>query len=269
MSGAIYRDGVEARNSSAVANGIRGRLATDGYFVERGLFDAVEAAEVRAVFDALFDDHASLPAGHAYDLDRKAADGTLGNIPAIRDALKLRPGLLSSPGLARAVDLAGHCLGRRAEVLWDAVIYKPAGSPSETPWHQDEAVYRLSHGMRKPRVMVYFWVALDPVDEVGGSIRFVPGSHAGPLLPHGWRHGDRTSSLEVQIPVDPARVVTVPLGTGDATIHHSRALHGTGPNNSDRCRKAWVLGIGCPAAPPWLRRLKRALLARRGEGHSG
>ncbi|WP_435015593.1 phytanoyl-CoA dioxygenase family protein [Tundrisphaera sp. TA3] len=244
-------------------------LPNDGFVVERGLFAADEVDQVRGQIDALFEDYANLPAGHAYDLDRRGGDGGPGNIPAIRDVLSLRPSLRQTRGMARAIALAGELLGRPAEILWDAAIYKPAGSQSETPWHQDEAVYDLNGQIRKPRSMVYFWIALDPVTELGGTIRFVPGSHIGPLMSHAWRHGDRTSSLELQTPVDPASVACVPLGAGDATIHHPRALHGTGPNNSDRCRKAWVLGIGCPWAPAWLRRINRWRVARRAPKHGG
>jgi phytanoyl-CoA hydroxylase len=144
-------------------------------------------------------------------------------------------------------------------VLWDAAVYKRPGASSETPWHQDEAVYRLSR-QRRPRWIVYFWVALDDVGVDSGAIRFVPGSHQHPLLVHVWRNGDPTSSLEVAQPIEAEDAATIPLGAGDATVHHPRTLHGSGANLSDRCRKAWVLGIGKPKAPRWIRRMKRWVL---------
>ena len=235
----------------------------DGFALVPGLFDRDEMAAVAGVIDGLFDDYARLPAGHTYDLDRRPADQSVGKIPAIRNILVLRPELRQTRGLARAMTLAERLLGRGVEVLWDSAIYKPAGSSSPTPMHQDEAVYALAK-IRKPRSMVYFWVALDDVGEASGCMQFIPGSHRGPILPHAWRNGDSKSSLELSIPHDESAVVSLPLGAGDATLHHHRTLHGSGPNTSDSCRKGWVLGIGQPASPRWLRRLKRAVLSLRG-----
>ena len=169
---------------------IMDRFANDGFAVVPGLFGPTEIAEVRGTMDQLFSDYQQLPPGHAYDLDRRPGDGGMGKIPGIRDALGLRPRLRETGGLASAVAWAERFVGPGAEVLWDAAIYKPSGSPSETPWHQDEAIYLLSSRLRKPRSQVYFWVALDEVDHACGSIRFLPGSHRRPLLPHGWHNGD-------------------------------------------------------------------------------
>jgi Phytanoyl-CoA dioxygenase (PhyH) len=253
--------------SPSLIREISGCYVSDGFAVIPGLFDPGEIAEVRDILDGLFDDYGRLPAGHGYDLDRRPGDGGLGNIPAIRDALRLRPRLRDVRGLARAVTWADRLLGRGAEVLWDAAVYKPAGGMSETPWHQDEAVYLLSR-LRKPRSLVYFWVALDAVDEANGCIRFVPGSHRGPVLPHGWRNGESGSSTVAEGPIASSRAVSVPLGAGDATVHHPRTLHSSGPNSSEDCRKAWILGVGRPTTPRWLRRLKNRLLAG-GPPHGG
>lgn len=234
----------------------------DGFALVPGLFDPGEIVEVAGVVDGLFDDYAHLPAGHTYDLDRRPADRSAGKIPAIRNVLMLRPELRSTRGVTRALALAERLLGGGVEVLWDSAIYKPAGSSSPTPMHQDEAIYALAK-IRRPRSMVYFWVALEEVGEASGCMQFIPGSHRGPILPHAWRNGDSKSSLELSIPYDEAAVVSLPLGAGDATVHHHRTLHGSGPNTSGSCRKGWVLGIGQPATPRWLRRLKHGVLGLR------
>jgi ectoine hydroxylase-related dioxygenase (phytanoyl-CoA dioxygenase family) len=235
------------------------RYEADGFAVVPGLFDPAEIAEVREALDQLFSAYRELPPGHRYDLDDEPTGGGVGKIPGIRDTLRLKPHLRASRGLASAVAWAERLLGPGAEVLWDAAIYKPPGSSSETPWHQDEAVYLLS-GKRKPRSLVYFWVALDEVDDACGTIRFLPGSHRRPLQPHGWRNGRPGSSLMAEGPVRAEDAVTVALGAGDATVHHARTMHGSGPNGSDRCRKAWILGVGRPWAPRWIRRVKHQVL---------
>jgi hypothetical protein len=235
------------------------RFATDGFTVIPGLFDATEIAEVRETLDELFSNFGRLPACHTYDLDHRPSDGQPGKIPAIRNTLRLQPRLGATRGIASAIAWSEHLMGSSAEVLWDAAIYKPSGSSSETPWHQDEAVYRLS-GTRRPEWLVYFWVALDDVDAACAAIRFVPGSHKGPLRPHTWRDGVPDSSLEVVGAIEEREVATIPLGAGDATVHHPRTMHGSGANLSERCRKAWVLGVGRPRFPRWIRRIKRSLI---------
>jgi hypothetical protein len=242
------------------------RFATDGFAVIPSLFDPAETIEVRESLDRLFSEYNRLPASHAYDLDGRPNGAGAGKIPAIRDALRLAPQLRSTRGVASAVVWAERLMGPGVEVLWDAAIYKPPGESSETPWHQDEGVYRLLN-KRRPRWMVYFWVALNDVDAASGAIRFLPGSHRGPLRAHAWRNGDSKSSTVVVGPIDVSGAVTCALAPGDATVHHSRTMHGSGDNLSGRCRKAWILGLGRPKLPEWLRRLKRALLGP-GRGRS-
>jgi hypothetical protein len=224
-----------------------------------GSVDPEENVEVRETIDQLFSHYRQLPAGHSYDLDHLPNGGELGRIPAIRDTLRLKPQLRAIRGLASAVAWAERLVEPGAEVLWDAAIYKPSGGLSETPWHQDEAVFQLS-GIRKPRWIVYFWIALDDVDADCGAIRFLPGSHRGPLLPHTWRNGDSSSSLVVVGTIDEKEAVTIPLRAGDATVHHLRTMHRSGINLSDRCRKAWILGVGKPKYPRWVRRLKNQVI---------
>jgi hypothetical protein len=235
------------------------RFAIDGFAVIPGLFDPTEIVAVRETLDQLFSIYEQLPAGHRYDLDRQPTGGKLGKIPGIHHTLRLKPDLRATRGLASAIAWAQRLMGPGAEVLWDAAIYKPPGDSSETPWHQDEAVYGLSR-QRRPRWMVYFWVALDDVEARSGAIRFLPGSHRRPLLPHAWRNGDPASSLVVAVPLDARGAATIPLGAGGATVHHPRTLHGSGANLSGRCRKAWVLGVGKPKPPRWIRALKRRVL---------
>ena len=237
------------------------RFASHGFAVIPQLFEHSEIQQVREALDGLFSDYDRLPAGHTYDLDGRSGNG-MGKIPAIRNTLSLLPGLASTRGLTEALNWAERLMGPGAELLWDAAIYKPPGESSETPWHQDEGVYQYHR--KRPRWIVYFWVAVDDIDASCGAIRFVSGSHRGPLHRHAWRNGDSATSLEV-VGLEEIEGVTIPLGQGDATVHHLRTLHGSGANSSGRCRKAWVLGIGKPRTPLWMRRLKRDAmgLARR------
>ena len=75
-------------------------------------------------------------------------------------------------------------------------------------------------------------------------MRFKPGSHRGPIVPHRSPGGDnRVNGLEA-IGIDDADLIACPLPAGGATIHHFGTLHATGGNNSDVPRRVMTVGWG-------------------------
>jgi hypothetical protein len=66
---------------------------------------------------------------------------------------------------------------------------------------------------------------------------------------------DTGSSRHVQIAAHPLRVLTTtdfdrstviacPLEIGGATLHHPLTLHYTGANQTDKCRRVWIIHFG-------------------------
>lgn len=83
------------------------------------------------------------------------------------------------------------------------MIYKPAGHPHETPWHQDlgyAGMPTAPAGTPSVDGLVQFWVSLDDIDEANGCMGFVPGHHEQPLLPHVVASGE---------PDDPGRLLVI------------------------------------------------------------
>jgi ectoine hydroxylase-related dioxygenase (phytanoyl-CoA dioxygenase family) len=79
---------------------------------------------------------------------------------------------------------------------------------------------------------------------------FLPGSHRGPLLPHRHLGGDPSVHLlELDVEVDVSGAVEVPLRIGGATFHHSRTLHSTAGNRTDRPRRAFANEFQTPPRP--------------------
>jgi hypothetical protein len=154
------------------------------------------------------------------------------------------------PVLRRAVfDLAAtvpcaQVLGVDRLRFWhDQVFYKPARHAGVVPWHQDYSYWQRT----APARHVTLNVMLDDADEDNGCLMFVPGSHRMGLLP----------SLPFDSPLETAvefldaeqraafRPVAVPVPAGHGTLHHSHTLHGSGPNRSERPRRALVLNYMC------------------------
>lgn len=146
----------------------------------------------------------------------------------------------------RVASIARQLYGVEMAKDYDQLLAKPPGHPDGVfAWHQDLAYWPITTDPRTATA----WLALDDATEENGCMRFVPGSHREPALrPHEPLHGDRDKSHGLAAKVDPA-VDTVRLAEirrGDATIHSERTLHGSGPNVSDRWRRAYILAYRTP-----------------------
>ena len=156
-----------------------------------------------------------------------------------------------SPRLGQNLSqLAGHGGGVR---YWkDTVSCKlPAREPggsSITGWHQDFPAHpmdRLGGGT--------FWIALDTVDASQGAMTFLTGSHKAGPLGRTFTTGPKGGGQD-QIGENPWLIDAYPnsgpiaLQPGDATVHHPLTVHGTGINETDRQRWAFIVFYGSAEA---------------------
>ena len=148
------------------------------------------------------------------------------------------------------------------------MIRKPPRIGDRLPWHQDEAYWDPS--------MVYralgCWMPLDDATLENGCMSFIPGSHFGEVLPHRHVGDDPTVHALFTTPADAdiARAAPVPVPAGGAVFHHCRTLHASGPNTTDRVRRAyaneWQLRPRkADATPdrPWMDEFKAAWASRK------
>lgn len=112
---------------------------------------------------------------------------------------------------------------------------KPPRVGAITPPHQDGFYFML-----EPMEALTFWLALDPVDEGNGCVRYVRGSHLQGLRLH-----RRTATLgfsqgisDYGTPEDLKNEVPVPAMPGDLLAHHCLTTHRADANTSDRHRNA-------------------------------
>jgi phytanoyl-CoA hydroxylase len=117
------------------------------------------------------------------------------------------------------------------EVEW---FNKPPKIGKATPAHQDGYYFML-----EPNEAVTMWLALDPVDESNGCMRYLAGSHRRGLRPHtstqvvGFSqgivdYGEMDRQAEVPIHAEP----------GDLLVHHALTIHRADDNRSDRHRRS-------------------------------
>ncbi|MEX2561061.1 MAG: phytanoyl-CoA dioxygenase family protein [Pirellulales bacterium] len=141
--------------------------------------------------------------------------------------------------------LAEALVGEEARGEQPEWFNKPAGASSATPPHQDNYYFNL-----QPPNVVTLWMALDPVDNENGCLRYVAGSHLGGFRIHGRSQvlGFSQGILDYG-PDDERREVEIHLQPGDVVAHHGMTIHRAEANRSGaRQRRAFALvykGTSC------------------------
>ena len=135
-------------------------------------------------------------------------------------------------------------------LCWTSTWFvKDAKTDAQTIWHQDATYFGL-----RPHLHVTAWLALSEASEEAGCMRFVPGTNRNGLMQHIANAapnsinsaGQRTAA---DFPTEDA--VPVPLRPGQFSIHHTLAVHASGPNRADDRR----IGIGISYIPANVRHI--------------
>jgi hypothetical protein len=113
---------------------------------------------------------------------------------------------------------------------------KPPRIGKPTPPHQDGYYFML-----EPNEAVTMWMALEPVDEENGCVRYIKASHKKGMRPHG-----RTNTLGFSQGISDygekeseEDEIFFPTRAGDLLVHHSLTIHRADANTSEtRSRKA-------------------------------
>lgn len=128
-------------------------------------------------------------------------------------------------------------LGPSARLYWEQGVAKPAQARTELPWHQDNG-----YAPTIPEQYVTCWLALDDADIDNGCLWVQPGSHHTGTLKHHSVDGSPFrggyDGADTGIPVEVRR--------GSVLVFSSLIMHRSGPNVTDRPRRAWILQY-CPA----------------------
>ena len=195
----------------------------DGFAVLRGFLDHDECDRIVAEIER---------AQFSLDLG-DADDGALEYRPMMH---LLSPELQAEACHPRwrdvVVPLVGDASGAR--LYWEQAVFKPPHARTELPWHQDNGYTPLL-----PEQYLTCWVAFDDATEENGCIWVIPGSHREGTRPH--RNAGGTSPFRVAESVDETDAIAVPVERGDVLVFSSLTMHRSGPNSSDRHRRAWII----------------------------
>lgn len=250
-------------------------------FVRVGRLTTDEELEwIRSIFDHLFAEKVGGFTGGYFDLSRPYNSEGDDHVPQALHPSKRYPGLHQTALHRNGRRIARQLLGlgddapEEAVNAWDHMIFKPARHGSALPWHQDEAYWETGYRY----TALGCWVPLDDATVDNGCLHFLPGSHRGRILPHRHIHDDPSvHGLEIDPaggPLDDREARAVEVGAGEATFHHCRTLHSSGPNRTDGVRRAYATEYQLPPQPcdddearPWvqegLREWAKAVAARK------
>lgn len=209
----------------------------EGYLSVQSIGAAAELEALRSFYDEVFDH----PERHGLrKVDRGPAGE--GGLDQIHSAELKFPHLLETRFFRNARRAAAQLLGVGVDEVagYNHMLRKPARNGAVTPWHQDEEGWALG---TPARLFVHSalncWMPLDPATLESGCMQFIPRSHLSDAF---HPHVDRGDGTYVRIAqnVDETAAVACPVPAGGATFHHCRTLHYSGPNTTDRERRAMV-----------------------------
>ena len=129
----------------------------------------------------------------------------------------------------KVVDIVADLMGPNIKLYYDQVFAKPPYDRANR-YHQDSVFWSFFAS----NFQITCQILLDDATLENGCIRFIPGSHNFGLVD--WDHLPYMLTEDVL-----AQEVAVPLKAGDATFHHSLALHASGPNTTPHRRRGWSI----------------------------
>lgn len=209
---------------------LKQRFDRDGFVVIRGFVRGNELHQLQREIDRYIARTPELPRVDVMFEDTKRPE-SLKQLAHMRRNDDFFAALIEAP---KWIGLAQLLLGDKVvpqELEW---FNKAPGANVATPPHQDGYYFML-----EPNEAVTMWLALDPVDEGNGCVRYIPGSHHKALRRHG-----RTEVLGFSQGItdyginDLAAEVPIIAEPGDLLAHHAGTVHRADRNDSLRQRRS-------------------------------
>ncbi len=195
--------------------------------------------------DVMPEDHAGAYRTQLEDLEGRIAGEKLGNKEQLNYPhviFRFASEIARSP---RILDAVEAIIGPDIMIWGSTFFIKEPRSEGHVSWHQDLRYW----GLEDHEAMVSAWLALSPVTEANGCMRFVAGSHKGPLVDHDDTYGADnvlTRGQQAAIEIDEGATRKVELRPGQMSLHHGRLLHASAPNRSDGRRIGYAMNFIAP-----------------------
>ena len=226
-----------------VTDEYRRQFREQGFVHLAGLLTESEIDEIAVDYDRFLRREIEVP-GKDYcdmagDYGRDPSDYSIVNVMLPR---RYHPVWADNIVEQRSASVARQLCGDGMELDYDQLLAKqPYKEDAVFAWHQDMAYWPDTPDTRTATV----WLAIDDSTIENGCMRFVPSTtHERTLRPHAPMFGSRGTSHALGTDLlDTDDVVAMPIKKGDCTVHNERVMHGSGGNNTDGYRRAYILAF--------------------------
>jgi hypothetical protein len=217
------------------------RFKADGFVHLAGVLTEDEVGEIERTYDRFLRREIDVP-GKDYcdmagDYGRDPSDYSIVNVMLPRTYYPQWQGNVYE---RRTADIAQQLCGDGMTIDYDQLLAKqPHKTDAIFAWHQDMAYWPTTEDRRTAT----FWLAVDNSTIDNGCMRFVSATaHEDQLRPHAPVYGGRGESHALGTTLQPGDEVTIkPISRGDCTVHNERVMHGSGGNDTDGYRRAYIL----------------------------
>ena len=175
-----------------------------------------------------------------FDLEPKSHSSTNPALRRISSPIEISNEYLEITRDNRALDIVAHIFGPNIKLVNTKVNLKLPGSGTSVKYHQDFPFE--PHSYDDLVTTLYF---LDDVTLKNGPLEVVPGTHKE-VIHSLWHKGVFTGSVSLEVEKNAQKNSIKCVGkAGTACLMHTRVLHGSLPNNTEKPRR---LFIACYAA---------------------
>lgn len=215
---------------------------TDGYLFVNEALTAAQTASLVVDFAAWVEQSRDHTEAFGETLDHRPrfdleVDHTSAR-PALRrvsSPVEISDAYLASMRDSQALDAVADLIGPNVEFNNSKINSKQPGSPTHVKFHQD---FMFQPHSNEDLIAVLFFV--DDVSLENGPLQVVPGSHRGPLFDH-WHDGVYTGAVSADVAsAHRDKAVAIHGAAGSACLMHTRLLHGSAANQSDRPRTLFI-----------------------------
>ncbi len=229
----------------------------DQYWAQGFLFlpDALRPEQLLALsadFEAWKDESRSHDEAYGETLDERARfdlePGHSSDAPALRrvaSPVEVSAAYLDAMRTSPALDAVAQLIGPNVEFNNSKINSKQPGAATEVKFHQD---FLFQPHTNEDLIAVLFF--LDDVTLDNGPLEVVPGTHRGPMYDH-WHAGVYTGAVAPDVAAEhQPNAVPIHGPAGSACLMHTRLLHGSAPNLSDRPRTLFISEYRAEDAKP-------------------
>lgn len=218
-------------------------LYQHGWVLKKNLFNATRIAELGREIDGLHESCAQGESLNAYVSWEEHLDASKPKrIRQLMGSEVVSPAIEAISHSPEMLAIMRQVIGPDVYLFHSKLMMKAAKDGSFTPWHQDFQYWQFES---KLPTQVNCMLFVDGSDEENGCLRMVNGSQQKGLLPiHHLQSSSFNIGLQGELNDFPA--TQIPTAPGDAIIFGSYVIHGSGPNSSDRHRRANTFAFDRP-----------------------